>query len=120
MQFDIDMIGEFSEIFIKVRDIVLSYKEIKEIKNAKQTSYRDALGVVVMMRGKVDTFVLAFGKGAVLQKRYPFLQGDGSIVRHWNLYKIFDLNEGLLREIIEESMILNIEYCELKKLKGKR
>ena len=119
MQFDKDMSGDLSEIFIKARDIVLSYKDIKELKNEKQTSYSDSYGVIVMMRTKGDMFVLSFGKGAKLQDEFPHLSGDGKIVRHWNLYSKKDLDEKILREILDESIILGIEYDELKKLRRK-
>jgi hypothetical protein len=119
MQFDIDISGEHSELFIRIRDILLDFDEIKEVKNAKQTSYKDSFGVVVMMRSKGNILVLSFGKGAQLQEKYSFLTGDGLIVRHWNLYRKSDFDEEVFRKIIEESMILNMEYHELKKLRRK-
>jgi hypothetical protein len=120
MQFDIDISGEHSELFIRIRDILLDFDEIKEVKNAKQTSYKDSFGVVVMMRSKGNILVLSFGKGAQLQEKYSFLTGDGLIVRHWNLYRKSDFDEEVFRKIIEESMILNMEYHELKKLRRKK
>ena len=117
MQYNKDMDGTFSNIFKKARDIVLSFDGIKELKNQKQTSYSDLYGVVVMMRGKENMFVLSFGKGAKLQDDFAHLSGDGKIVRHWNLYSKKDLNEKVFRQIIKETMILNMEYYELKKLR---
>jgi len=38
MQFDKDINGKYADIFLKLRAILLSHKEISEIKNAKQTS----------------------------------------------------------------------------------
>ncbi len=35
MQYDIDTHGEFADIFKKIRTILLSYPQIKELKNAK-------------------------------------------------------------------------------------
>ncbi|CAA6805437.1 MAG: Unknown protein [uncultured Sulfurovum sp.] len=52
MQYDLDIQGEFSEVFKRIRDLLLSYPEIKELKNAKQTSYSDKHGVIIMMRPK--------------------------------------------------------------------
>jgi len=60
MQYDLDVKGEFADIFKSIRKILLSYPQIKELKNAKQTSYSDEYGVIVMMRTKGDVLVVAF------------------------------------------------------------
>ena len=117
MQFDKDIKGDFSEIFLKLRAIFLSYDSITEFKNAKQTSYSDSYGVVVMMRDRGDKLVLSLGKGVALEKKYPFLEGNGKIVRHIYFKNINELDEALIREIIEETLILNMEAFELKLLK---
>jgi len=118
MQYDIDIKGEFADIFKFIRKILLSYPQIKELKNAKQTSYHDEYGVVVMMRTKGKVLVVAFGKGSKLQERYPMLKGSGKIVRHLYFKTLDELDENLFREMIEESFILGLEADELKKLRG--
>lgn len=116
MQFDKDINGKYAEIFLKLREILLSFQDIKETKNAKQTSYSDSYAIVAMMRDIGDKFVFALGKGYTLQEKYPFLEGDGKIVRHMYFSDISDVNENLVREIIEETMILNMEAYEMKRL----
>jgi hypothetical protein len=74
-QYDIDNRGEFAKLFQAIRNILLSYPNITEVKNAKQTSYRDEYSMVVMLRGRGDVFVMAFGKGAKLQEKYPHPRG---------------------------------------------
>ena len=117
MQYNIDTHGKFSDIFKKIRAILLSYPQIKELKNSKQTSYSDEYGVVIMLRGRADKFVVAFGKGYRLQEKYPMLQGDGKIVRHLYFKTLLDVDEDLLREIIEESFIIGMEAFEMKLLR---
>jgi hypothetical protein len=117
MQYDLDMKGEFADIFKTIRAILLSYPQIKEIKNAKQTSYSDEYGVIVMMRTKGDVLVVAFGKGTKLQEKYPMLQGSGKVVRHLYFKVSEEVNEKLLRDMIEESMILGLEAYEMKALR---
>jgi len=116
-QYDIDSIGAFAELFKAIRKILLSYPQLKEVKNAKQTSYADEYGMVVMIRSRGDRFVVAFGKGYKLQEKYPMLQGSGKIVRHLYYKSMEDLDKALLREMIEESFVLNIEAYELKELR---
>jgi hypothetical protein len=117
VQFDKDIQGEYADIFLKLREILLDFPQLKEVKNAKQTSYRDSYGVVAMIRDRGDRLVFSLGKGVKLLKKYPFLQGDGKIVRHLYFDKHSKVDEELIREIIEESLILNIEAYELKRLK---
>ena len=117
MQYDLEIKGEFSDIFKAIRKILLFYPQIKELKNARQTSYSDEYGVIIMMRTKGDTFVVAFGKGHKLQVAYPMLQGSGKIVRHLYFKDVDEIDEAVLREMIEESFILGMEAFELKMLR---
>jgi hypothetical protein len=45
------------------------------------------------------------------------LQGTGKIVRHLYFKELEEVNEALLREMIEESFILGMEDYELKKMR---
>lgn len=49
-QYNVDIKGAHSQQFKMIRKILLSHPQIKELKNAKQTSYRDKYGVIIMMR----------------------------------------------------------------------
>ncbi len=116
-QYAIDNRGAFAELLQAIRKILLSFPQITETKNAKQTSYHDRHGTIIMMRSRADLFVVAFGKGAKLQEKYPILEGTGKVVRHLYFKSIENLDETLLREMIEESITLNIEAHEMKKLR---
>ena len=118
MQFDKDIAGKFSELFLKLRSIILSFEEMSELKNAHQTSYRDGYGrVICILRTDEEKLTWVLGQGAKLEDKYPFLEGNGKIVRHLYFKKLDEINEDLIREILEESFILNIEAVELKKLR---
>ena len=53
MQYDLDIKGPQADIFKRIRKILLSYPQIKELKNAKQTSYS------VLLREMIEeSFVL--------------------------------------------------------------
>ena len=119
-QYTIDSQGEFAPIFNTIRKILLSYPQIKELKNANQTSYSDEYGVIIMMRTKGEHLVVAFGKGHKLQSKYPMLQGSGKIVRHLYFKETDTVEEALLREMIEESIILGMEAYEMKVLKSNK
>lgn len=118
MQYDLDIKGEFATLFKAIRKILLSYPQIKEVKNAKQTSYSDEYGIIVMLRSKGKQFVVAFGKGQKLQEAYPLLEGSGKIVRHLYYKSLEEVDAPLLREMIEESFILGMEAYEMKQLRA--
>ncbi|MEJ2495994.1 MAG: hypothetical protein P8Y43_00630 [Sulfurovaceae bacterium] len=118
MQYDLDIKSKYAQTFKTIRKILLSYPQIQEFKNAKQTSYSDEYGVVVMMRAKKEHLVVAFGGGYKLQEKFPKLQGSGKIVRHLYFKASDSVDEALLREMIEESFILGLEADEIKRLRG--
>ena len=108
-----------SEIYKKVQEIVLSFKGVRVKKSTNQITYKDRYQSILHLRKDDEKVTVAFARGSQLKESYPFLKGDGSVVRHWYLYSLSDLDEKVLREIIQESMILNMEHYELKKLRKK-
>jgi len=121
MQFNIDSHSEFKEIFTKLREVFLSYPQIKEKRNAKQTAYYDACSAIGFLRPHNDgmSYCLSLANGHTLQKNYPMLKGNGKIARHLYFKCSDDIDVPFIREIIEESLVLNIEKSERKKLKKK-
>ena len=117
MQFDQDISSKHSDMFFKLRDILTSYPNIKEIKNPKQTSYYDEYSSVCFIRIKDDVLVFALANGAKLSEKFPQIKGSQKIVRHIYFKSIDEIDESLVRSIIEESFILNIEKDAIKKLK---
>jgi hypothetical protein len=119
MQFDHDIRSPFADLFLYVRDIFLGFEALHEIKNAKQTSYKDPRGrAVVLMRVREDGLRIVFAQGAKLRSRYPFLLGEGKIVRHMIVKRIEEVDEHLLREMIEESLVLTLEHHEMRRLRA--
>ena len=116
MQFDIDMQGAYKEIFTELREIILSYPQMSELKNEKQTSYSDEYGVVVMLRGSKNSFTLSFGRGAKLASKFPQLTGNGKVVRQLIVKDNNSLNLKLVKVLLEESFILGLEHQALKEL----
>jgi hypothetical protein len=118
MQFDYDIQSPHADLFLYLRDIFLGFEAIHEIKNAKQTSYKDTHGhAIVLMRVRTDGVRVIFAQGAKLQPRYPFLLGDGKIVRHMVFRDIKEVDEGLIREMIEESLVLTMEHREMQRMR---
>ncbi len=105
------------DIFDRVEEIVLEFKGVKRKESTNQVTYKDRYQSVLHLRVDTEKVTIAFARGAQLKEKYSFLEGDGVVVRHWYIYNRSNLDEGLLKEIIKETMILNMENYELKKLK---
>ncbi|RLA74878.1 MAG: hypothetical protein DRG11_03100 [Epsilonproteobacteria bacterium] len=119
MQFYKDKTGEYLDIFFKLRQIVLSFDNITEKKNPKQTAYYDKYGAVCFIRPNKttnQTYCMSLAKGHKLMDKFPNLQGCGKITRHINFKSIDDIDINYIKDIIQESLILNMEQYELKKL----
>ncbi len=71
-----------------------------------------------MMRTKGDLLVVAFGRGAMLQEKFPQLQGKGKVVRHLYFKEGDTVDEMLLREMVEESRVLGMEADERKRIRA--
>ena len=117
LQFDLDAHSDHAALFLKLREIILSYSEINEIKNAKQTTYKDSYSTVCMLRVRQNVVRISFTNGTRLQKQFPELRGDSKIVRYVEFQSIEELDEITIKAMIEESLLLNMEKYELKRLK---
>ena len=117
MQFDEDLNSKHADMFLKLREIVLSFDDIYEKKNAKQTSYYDAYSSICFIRLKKNTLVFALANGARLSEKFSQIVGEQKIVRHIYFKNKDEIDEALVKAIIEESLILNIEKDAIKEMK---
>ena len=120
MQYDLDLRSQYADLFLYLRTIIFSFNEIKEIKNAKQTSYKDGYSTVCMMRVRNSHIRISFANGARMNEQFSELLGDAKIVRYLEFRTIEEVNEERLKMILQESLILNMEKYELRLLKCNR
>ena len=119
MEFDHDLQSPYADLFLKLRDFFLSFDDIHEVKNAKQTSYKDSNGyAIVLMRVREDGLRLVFAQGAKLQSQYPFLRGEGKVVRYLLLRNEEEVDEKRLKTMIKESLMLTLEHKEMRTLRA--
>ncbi len=118
MQFDHHLQSPYANLFLRLRDLFLSFDEIHEVKNANQTSYKDTNGyAIVLMRVREEGLRLTFAQGAKLQSQYPFLRGEGKVVRYLLLQNEEEMDEKLLKEMIGESLVLTLEHEAMRILR---
>ncbi len=118
MQFDRDINGSFGALFEQVRALLLSYPQISEHKQAHQTTYKDNGKSICMMRSNNDALTLSWAKGSRMTTKFPQLKGNQKIVRHLYLKSNVEFDALLLRNMVEESLVLNIEDSELKRMQN--
>ena len=116
-QYNLDLQSPQAILFKALRKIICNFPQIKEIKNAKQTSYKDGYSTVCMMRVRNKKVHLSFANGAKMQETFTELLGEGKIVRYLEFIAIEEIQTKRLKAIIEESLLLNMEKYELRKLR---
>jgi hypothetical protein len=117
MQYDLDTRSEHAELFLYLRSIILSFDEIKEIKNTKQTSYKDGYSTVCMMRVRKGVVHLSFANGAKMQEMFSELLGEAKIVRYLKFTTVDEIRSERLKAMLQESQLINMEKYELRKLR---
>ena len=117
MQFDIDIQGDFSELFLHIREQLLSFEGVKEHLTQHQTTFKFKNRGICMIRGKDKHFILAFNFGYKLHSKYKELHMTGKIVAHWKIYHASEFNDSLFKQIIHESIGYALEAEALAKLK---
>lgn len=118
MQYDLDICSDQAELFLHLRSCILSFKAIKEKKNAKQTSYYDSHGVICFLRVRKGKVRLSFANGTRMSSAFAELLGDSKIVRYIEFLTISEVNDKRIEEIIAESLLLNIEKAAIKELRN--
>ena len=116
-QYDLDLQSPQATLFKSLHKIICDFPQIKEIKNAKQTSYKDSYSTVCMMRVRNKKVHLSFANGAKMQETFTELLGKGKIVRYLEFIDTKEIKEKRLQMMIQESLLLNMEKYELRKLR---
>jgi len=112
MQFDKDMDGKYSELFLYIREILLSYEDMKEVKKANITSYFCEGSGICYLRTYETGLTIALFKGVHLEDRHNLLSGDGKTIRHMYMNKKQAIKKVVLQEYFQDAIVYNIEKKE--------
>ena len=112
MQFDKDMSGKYSTLFLYIREILLSYEGMSEVKKANITSFFCEGSGICYLRTNETGLTIAMFKGARLEDRYNLFHGNGKIIRHMYMKKKTDIKKSVLKEYIQDAIVYNIEKKE--------
>ena len=117
MQYDLDTHSEQAELFLYLRAIILTFETINEVKNAKQTTYKDRYSAVCMLRVRKGVVRLSFGNGTKMQTMFSELLGEAKFVRYLEFEAIENVQKERIEAMVQESQLINMEKYELQKLR---
>ncbi len=111
---------EHIDMFLKLKKIILSFDGMKLRQSKNQNAFYSGCRVVVMIRSasNEDYLTTSWGQGSKLERTFNVFTGDGKYVRHIKYTNINQIDTKLLKELISESIILNMEALEMLKIKN--
>ncbi len=105
MQFDKDLQSTFKDLFLKAREILLSYEGIIETKKERITTYSNEKGGICHLRTMPYGIDLGFLKGAKMEDQFGVLTGNGKAIRV--LPQKAALEEEVIHYFIKQAIELN-------------
>lgn len=104
MQFDRDLHSEHKELFLKAREILLSFDGIQETKKERITTYSNDNGGICHMRTMPYGIDFGFLKGAKMEDKLGLLTGKGKSIR---VLPLKELNKQAIKYYIEQAIEIN-------------
>ena len=105
MQFDNDLKSEHKDLFLRAREILLSYEGIMETKKERITTYSNEKGGICHMRTMSYGIDFGFLKGVKMKDKFGVLTGTGKTLRV--LPQRGELNEEVIRYYIDQALEIN-------------
>ena len=111
---------EHRDMFLKLKKLILSFDGMKLRQSTNQNAFYSKCRVVVMIRStsNEDCLTTSWGQGSKLEENFKVFSGNGKYVRHIKYNNIEQIDAPLLKELIQESIILNMEALEMLKIKN--
>ncbi len=126
MQFDKDMNSSLAELFLDVRDCIITNisndeSDIKENFTNNLTSYysKEFDSGFCYIRVKDDYVHIGWFKGAFIEDIPNLFFGKGKIIRGQKIKKFGKTEKKAIKYYIDQTKILLIEKCEKKQMKKK-
>jgi hypothetical protein len=104
MQFDKDILSEHKDLFLKVRNLLLSQNGTIETKKERITTYSYNNSGVCHLRTMPYGIDIGFLKGTKLTDHFNLLIGTGKTLR---VLPIKAYNETVINHFIKEAILIN-------------
>ena len=116
MQFDIDCNSSFATVFLGIRELLFKHN-LKEKKRENITSYFSEEGGICYLKTTKEGLIVGIFKGSQLDGKYPFINKGQKVIRHLYLNTLTKKDLSMVENIVNDSIILNIESSENKRVK---
>ncbi len=104
MQYDIDIQSVYKNLFLDVKNLLLSIPYITETKKERITTYSDKYGGICHLRTTSKGVDIGFLKGIHLEDRLSLLHGKGKLIR---VVSLKGYNEIVLLYYIHQAIEIN-------------
>ena len=104
MQFEKDINSEQADLFLKARDMLLSYEGIEETKKERITTYSFKAKGLCHMRTMHHGIDFGFLKGVKMKDKFQLLKGKGKLLR---VLSLTELNTDVIHYYIDQGIELN-------------
>lgn len=103
-QFQNDLESNQKNLFLQIREVLLSYKQMMELQKSIITTYANDNGPICNMRTMGKQVEITFLKGIKLKDKYKLLSGTGKEMRSMTLS---EFDEELLEYYIDQAVVIN-------------
>lgn len=104
MQYEIDLASEHKNLFLEIRQVLLSFPDIVETKKPRITTYSNQHGGICHLRTMAHGCDIGFLKGARMADKFELLSGSGKAIR---VYSMAELKKGPLHYYMQQALELN-------------
>ncbi len=106
MQFEKDMQSDHKDLFLKARELLLSFEGVEEIKKQRITTYGTKQGGICHMRTMPYGIDFGFLKGARMDDENGLLTGKGKTLR---VLPVTTFDASLVRYYVAQALMLIAE-----------
>ncbi len=104
MQFDKDLHSKHKDLFLKIRDFLLSHQGIEELKKERMTTYSYNNSSICHLRTMPHGVDIGFLKGTKLSDKLDILRGNGTAIR---VLCLKGYNEIIINHFVKQAISIN-------------
>ncbi|NQZ84413.1 MAG: DUF1801 domain-containing protein [Nanoarchaeales archaeon] len=103
-QFEKDLESSSKNLFLDIREVLLSYPQMLELQKSIITTFADDNGPICNMRTMKQTVEITFLKGIKMKDRFKLLTGTGREMRSLIMHKA---DTEILKYYIDQAVAIN-------------
>ncbi len=103
-QFDKDLQSDNRELFLQIREYILSFEGVREVKKQRITTFLNSLGGICHLRTMPHGVDIGFLKGAKMTDQRGRLAGSGKAIR---VLSLSSFEPETIRDYLRQGLQLN-------------